>query len=65
MYVQKGTRLTDAENKPMVTSGKRQAGRGKPGVGDEEARTTAYKRGEQPRQTVQCGDLQPLSCNNC
>ena len=53
MHVQKGARLADAENKPTVTTGKREAGRGKRGAGDEEAQTTARKLGEQPRQTVQ------------
>lgn len=33
MHVQKGARLADAENKPTVTTGKREAGRENEGQG--------------------------------
>ena len=39
----KRNRLTDTENKLVVTSGEREVGRGKTGVGDSEIQTTMYK----------------------
>ena len=45
MNITKQNRLTDIENKLVVTSGEREGGRGKIGVGEEEVQTidTMYK----------------------
>ena len=40
---QNRNRLTDIENKLVVTRGEREVGRGKMGVGDKEVQITVYK----------------------
>ena len=53
MYMQNRNRLTDIENKRVVTSWERERGRGKIGVGDEEVQTTMYKIDKQQGYIVQ------------
>ena len=43
MYMQNRNRLTDIENKLLVTKGEREGGRGKLGVWDYHVHTTIYK----------------------
>ena len=51
------------ENKLVVTSGEREGGRGKIGVGEEQEQTTMYKIGKVQEYIVQQG-IQPIFYNN-
>ena len=48
----------------MVTKGKREGGRGKIGVWDEETQTTIYKISKQKGYIVQHREIKPLFYNN-
>ena len=58
------SRLTDVENKLVVTSGGGKGGGARQGYEDEEIQTTTCKRDEQQGYTTQYREIQPLFCNN-